>query len=169
MTHNDILRRLRFALDLSDARVRDLTQMGGVTVDEAGIRARMLPEEDPETVYCDADTLAAFLDGLILDRRGPRDPSKPAPPEANLDNNQILKKLRIALNLREAAMLRILDKGGHTLSKHELTALFRKPEHKHYREAGGQLLRRFLKGLTLELRPDVAEPDDEPSDDEPSE
>ena len=157
MTHNDILRRLRFALAMGDGHVAHLIQTGGgATLSEDDVKLRQLPDEDEASVYCDADTLGAFLDGLILERRGPRDPSKPAPPLMVLDNNQILKKLRIALNLHEEAMLRILDQGGHPMSKHELTALFRKPNHKHYREAGGQVLRRFLKGLTFELRPDAA-------------
>jgi uncharacterized protein YehS (DUF1456 family) len=76
-----------------------------------------------------------------------------------LTNNTKLKKLRIALNLHEEAMLAILEAGGHPMSRGELTALFRKPQHKHYRECGDQVLRKFLKGLTMRLRPkDAATP-----------
>lgn len=153
MNNNDILRRLRFALNLSDATLVSTFALGDFTTTPDAARSLMAREDDPAFVYCDGDTLASFLDGLIIDRRGPRDPNAPAPAPSELNNNQILKKLRIALNFREADMIRVLAKGGHTLSKHELTALFRKPSHKHYRSAGGQLVRRFLYGLTAELRP----------------
>jgi uncharacterized protein YehS (DUF1456 family) len=153
MNNNDILRRLRFAINLSDARMVTTFALGGYETDEIGVRGLMAREDDPELVFCDGDTLSAFLDGLIIDRRGPRDPGAPVPAPSELNNNQILKKLRIALNFREANMLSILAKGGHVMSKHELTALFRKPSHKHFREAGGQVVRRFLYGLTAELRP----------------
>ena len=53
-------------------------------------------------------------------------------------------------------MLGMLTLGGHPMSKGELTALFRKPTHKHYRDCGDQVLRNFLHGLTLTLRPDAA-------------
>jgi uncharacterized protein YehS (DUF1456 family) len=127
--------------------------LGGYETDEAGVRSLMAREDDEDMIFCDNDILGAFLDGFIVDRRGPRDPGAPTPEPSELNNNQILKKLRIALNFREAAMLSILAKGGHVMSKHELTALFRKPSHKHFRECGGQLVRRFLYGLTAELRP----------------
>ena len=127
--------------------------LGGYETDENGVRNLMAREEEPEMVVCDGDILGAFLDGFIITKRGPRDPSAPVPEPSELNNNQILKKLRIALNFREASMLAILAKGGHVMSKHELTALFRKPSHKHFREAGGQVVRRFLYGLTAELRP----------------
>lgn len=162
MNNNDILRRLRFALNLSDARLVSIFALGGFETDESTARNLMAREDEPGVAYCDGDILGAFLDGLIIDRRGPRDPGAPTPPPAELNNNQILKKLRIALNFREADMLGILAKGGHTLSKHELTALFRKPTHKHYREAGGQLVRRFLYGLTAELRPGDVESAEQP-------
>ena len=156
MTYNDILRRLRFALDLSDEGVAGLMGLGGYEANAEQVHAWMGKEEAPGTVECPDKALAAFLDGLVTDRRGPRDPSKPAPvPERVLSNNGIFKKLRIALDLREPDVLEILDKGGHPLSKHELSALFRKPKHKHYRACGDQVLRAWLRGLTMRLRPDA--------------
>ncbi|MGK0345319.1 MAG: hypothetical protein ACI855_001383, partial [Myxococcota bacterium] len=153
MNNNDILRRLRFAINLSDASMVSTFALGGFETDTNAVLGLMAREEEPNMIFCDNDILGAFLDGLIIDRRGPRDPSAPVPDPSELNNNQILKKLRIALNFREATMLGILAKGGHVMSKHELTAVFRKPSHKHFREAGGQLVRRFLYGLTAELRP----------------
>ena len=71
--------------------------------------------------------------------------------------NESLKKLRIAMNYRDDDMLAALAAGGSDLSKSELSALFRKPGHKHYRVCGNQVLRNFIKGVTLSLRPDTAD------------
>lgn len=153
MTTNHVLRRVRYALDLDDAQVIRIFGLGGREVDAAVLASYLAREREPGHVPCPSEALAAFLDGLVLDRRGPRDPS--APPlarDASLDNNQILKKLRIALELQERDMLAVLGTGGMDLSPSELGALFRKPGHKHYRPAGDQLLRAFLKGLTTRLR-----------------
>ena len=110
-------------------------------------------ENDEGALDCPDEILAVFLDGLIIDRRGP--PKTEAAPRDELialTNNMVLKKLRIALNLQEGDMLKILATGGSTLSRGELSALFRRPEHKHYRMCGDQVIRNFLKGLTLKLR-----------------
>ena len=61
-------------------------------------------------------------------------------------------KLKIALNLQAEDILAIMEKSDFRLSKHELSALFRKPGNRHYRECQDQFLRNFLKGLQLKLR-----------------
>ena len=62
-------------------------------------------------------------------------------------------KLKIALNLQADDVINILKLTNVTLSKHELSAFFRKLGHKHYRECKNQMLRNFLKGLQLKHRP----------------
>ncbi|MFK7929901.1 MAG: DUF1456 family protein [Myxococcota bacterium] len=160
MNTNDILRRLRYAIDLSDTHMLDLFAKGGSDVSRAQFLAFLANEEDPAFQDCSPVYLAQFLDGLILDKRGPRDPSKPAPPPANqnLSNNDVLRKLRIALNLQQDQMLDVLKRGGAEVSPSELSALFRKRTHKHYRACGDQFLRKFLVGLTTVLRPDSVAP-----------
>jgi hypothetical protein len=64
-------------------------------------------------------------------------------------NNIILKKLRVAFELKEDDMHAILKAAEFPVSKPELSALFRKFGHTNYRPCGDQLLRNFLKGLTL--------------------
>lgn len=153
MTGNDLLRRLRYALDLDDDALRRLFGLGGAEIDEHAVAAYLARERDAEHVLLPPAHLAAFLDGLVLERRGPRDPS--APPRQQdevLDNNLVLKKLRVALELKEDDLLAVLRAGGLDLSASELGALFRKPGHKHFRPAGDQLMRAFLTGLTARLR-----------------
>jgi uncharacterized protein YehS (DUF1456 family) len=154
MNHNDVLRRLRYALDLPDAKVLDLFRLGEAEITREQLNAYLAHEGDAEFVEIPDRDLIGFLDGLVLDRRGPPAPGAPArAKDTRADNNLVLKKLRIALNLQEQQMLELLRLGGMPMSASELTALFRKPDHKHYRPAGDQLLRNFLKGLTTKLRP----------------
>jgi len=69
-----------------------------------------------------------------------------------MTNNDILKKLRIALELKDTDIIDILKLADFELSKPELSALFRKEDHKNYKECGDQLLRRFLNGLIIRNR-----------------
>ena len=159
MNNNDTLRRIRYALDISDAQMVAMFELGGQAVTEDQARQYMTNEDEDGSVYCTDEAFGRFLDGLIIERRGPPPAGKALPPPADaLSNNATLKKLRIALNLREEDMLSTLKAGGHPMSRGELTALFRKPYHKHYRECGDQVLRKFLNGLTKRLRPAVASP-----------
>ena len=61
-------------------------------------------------------------------------------------------KLKIALNMKAEDVLHTLSLAGFRLGKHELSAFFRKADHKHFRQCKDQVLRNFLQGLQLELR-----------------
>ena len=154
MNNNDILRRLRYALELSDAQMVAIFARADEELSKDDVRALLGKEEEEGTVICLDDLMGAFLDSLIVERRGPPK-NGAAPPRASekLTNNSIMKKIRIALKLHEDDMLDILKSGGQPLSRGEISALFRKPGHKHYRACGDQVLRAFLRGLTLRLRP----------------
>jgi len=158
LNNNDVLRRLRYALDLNDDQMVEVFKLGGEVLSREEIGGLLAREGDEGEIACGDRQLAMFLDGLVLQRRGPPKPGTPPtpPPTDELLNNEILKKLRIALILREKDILQILALGGHEMSKSELSALFRKPGHRHFRPAGNQVLRKFLVGLTQHLRPDTA-------------
>ncbi len=117
-------------------------------------------DDDPAYRNCGDKLLAHFLNGLIVDRRGPRD-GPPAPVESRLNNNLILKKLKIAMAFTSDEMLEVLRLSGTELSAHELSAFFRKPGHKHHRKCMDQVLRNFLAGLQMRFRPQA--PVHEPS------
>lgn len=155
MTHNDLLRRLRYAMDIPDHKMLEIFDLAGTKVSAAELSAMLKREEEPEFLALEDKLMSAFLDGLIIFKRGKREPkagAEPPPAPQMLDNNLILKKVRIALNLEEEDMLKILELAQITLSKNELTALFRKPGHKNYKKCGDQFLRNFLKGLTIRLK-----------------
>jgi len=69
-----------------------------------------------------------------------------------MTNNDIFKKLRVALHLKDDDILNILKLVDFTISKNELTAVFRKEDHPNYQECGDQLLRNFLNGLIIHMR-----------------
>jgi uncharacterized protein YehS (DUF1456 family) len=162
MNNNDILRRLRFAFDFSNKEAVALFSLdvsSSAEMTQAAFLKRLAKDEDDDFVECTDIELAAFLDGLIVSKRGARDPAPEAmskPDDFRMSKNDILKKLRIAMSFRVEEMLSTLVQGGTNMSKSELGALFRSPNHKHYRSCGNQVLRNFIKGLTLQLRPDEA-------------
>ena len=152
MTCNDILSRLRYILDYSDAEMVAVFAAADHTVTVDQVKKWLAGEEDLLHEQLFDKELAMFLNGLIVHRRGRR--PGPAPvPETHLNNNLIATKLKIALNLKGEDMVRILSLAGFQLSNHELSAFFRKPGHKHYRKMNDQILRYFLRGLQMELRP----------------
>jgi len=151
MTKNDILRRIRYTFDFSDAKMISIFALAEHKVTRAEISDWLKREEDPayQTLY--DDELAVFLNGLIIERRGKKDGPIPKP-ERKLSNNVILKKLQIALNLRAEEVLDVLALADLKVSKYELSAFFRKPDHKHYRPLRDQILRNFLNGMQLKYR-----------------
>lgn len=148
MTCNDILRRIRYAFDFDDSKMIAIFSMAGHQVTRAQISNWLKKEDDPAYQECEDTLLAMFLNGLISDKRGKKEGPQPKP-ELQLTNNIIFMKLKIALNLKAEDVLEILSLVNFQLSKHELSAFFRKPGHKHYRNCNDQVLRNFLKGMQL--------------------
>ena len=151
MTNNDILRRIRYAFDFSDTEMMALFAAGDLTVTRELVCDWLKPEEDEDHQSCMDVELATFLNGLINDRRGRREGAQPEP-EERLTNNIILKKLKIALDLQAEDVLELMKLADFRFSKHELSAFFRRPDHKHYRKCQDQVLRNFLQGVQHNLR-----------------
>jgi uncharacterized protein YehS (DUF1456 family) len=152
MIHNDVLRSVRYMLDISDGKVADITALGGLEISKTDVISYTKKDEEEGFVHCPDAVLAHFLDGLVIYRRG-RDESRPAQAvELPVTNNIVLKKLRVAFELKEDDMHAVLKSVDFPVSKPELSALFRKFGHNNYRPCGDQLLRNFLKGLTVRVR-----------------
>ncbi|QSX29219.1 YehS family protein [Shewanella cyperi] len=151
MTNNDILRRLRFIFDFSNSKVIKIFAKVQQDMAEDRLLAMLKKEEEDGYSACNDITLCQFLDGLILDKRGLK-PGAELPKPTALNNNLIFKKLRIALELKEEDIIAILKLADFNLGKSELGALFRNPDHKHFKPCGDQILRNFLKGLSLKHR-----------------
>ena len=153
MNNNDVLRRVRYAFDLSDSDVISTYAQADYTVTREQISSWVKRDDAPEVVRTDDVELAALQNGFTNVKRGKRDGAQPAS-ETELSNNAIFMKLKIALNLQAEAVLELLALADFELSKHELSAFFRKQGHKHHRQCKDQVLRMFLKGMVLKYRPE---------------
>ena len=156
MDNNDLLRRIRYTFDLSDSKMMAIFALAEHPVTREQISDWLKKEEDPALKQLSDPLLATFLNGLIIDRRGRKEGPLPVP-EKRLGNNAVFVKLKIALNLQADDILKILSLSGIHISSHELSAFFRKPEHKHYRECKDQILRNFIHGLQLKYRDNTQE------------
>jgi len=154
MTNNDILRRLRYIFDFGDSKMIALFGLADHQVTREQISNWLKKDDDPAYYECKDTQLAIFLNGLINDKRGKKEEAQPEP-ELHLTNNIIFMKLKIALNLRAEDVLKIMELAGFRMSRHELSAFFRRPGHKHYRECKDQILRNFLKGMQLKYRDNI--------------
>ena len=151
MTNNDILRRIRYILDFNDAKMVETFAMAGIEIRRGHIVSWLLKEEEHSYQICNDKMLATFLNGLISMKRGKKKGLQPEP-ENSLTNNLILKKLKIALNLRSEDIIEILALADFELSVSELSSFLRKPGHRNYRACKDQVLRNFLMGLQIKLR-----------------
>ncbi len=139
MNNREILQRVLDALSLDD--------------DTAASIARAC-EIEPEALLGDgpvdeASTLR-FLDGVVEHRRGPGSGGRPPAP-ARVSNNLVLKKLRVALQLRDPDMLAVFTRAGVHLSRYELGAMFRAEGNKRFTRCSDERLLCFLTGLRLWL------------------
>jgi len=159
VTNNDILRRIRYVFDFNDSKIISIFSLAGLEVTREEISDWMKKDDDAVYKSLSDVQLATFLNGLIVEKRGEKDGPQPVP-EKVLNNNIIFRKLKIALNLQSDDVLNMLALADLKISKHELSAFFRKADHKHYRSCKDQVLRNFLKGVQLKLRPDSAPDDD---------
>lgn len=155
MNNNDILRRVRYALDISDINMSKIFKFGGLDLDVDAVKNILKKEIDDGYVSLNNADLKKFLDGFIIFKRGKLE-EKPGQEQQDDEfgkgknsnnNNLILKKLRIALSYKSNDMVKVFKLGGVEISESELSALFRKKDHKNYRECGDKYIRVFLKGL----------------------
>ncbi len=151
MDNNDILRKIRYVFDFSDSQMIEIFSLADLKVTRALVSSWLKKEEDDDFIKLADYNLAIFLNGLISLKRGKKEGAVPEP-EKRLSNNDILRKLKIALNLKNEDMIDVFKFAGVDVSKHELTAFFRRKSHKHFKLCRDQMLRNFLKGLQVKFR-----------------
>jgi uncharacterized protein YehS (DUF1456 family) len=152
MINNDVLRSVRYMLSINDAKMVEIVKLDGFDVEVAAMAAYVIKEGEPGFERCPDEVMAHFLNGLVYFKRG-KDDKFPAPEiELPITNNLVLKKLRVAFELKDVDLHQIFTAVEFRTSKPELSALFRKPGTKNYRPCGDQMLRYFLKGLARRIR-----------------
>ena len=151
MTNNDFLRRFRYALNIKDNTMIQIFKKGNITLTREGVIDYLKKDIDEGFKKLTNNDLIAFLDGLIIQKRGKKEDGTLVPQikvTKNNLNNIILRKLRIALSFKSYDMINVFKLGGIEISESELSALFRSEDHKNYKECGDKYVRVFLKGLT---------------------
>ena len=151
MNNNDVLRKIRYTFDYTDEKMMSIFKSADVDVDRAQVSKWLKRDEDEDFEGIYDKSLASFLNGFINVRRGKKEGEQPKP-EKTLNNNIILRKLKIALNLKDTDVLELLDLADFRFSKSELSALFRKPTHQHFRQCKDQVIRNFLHGMQIKYK-----------------
>jgi len=158
MTNNDILRRVRYTLDLNDASMIEIFGLGDFIAKRSDVNDWLKKEDDPLYIELDDQLLATFLNGLIILKRGKREGEQMIA-EKELSNNLILRKLKIAFNLKTDDIIELFNLVDKKISPHELSAFLRSPEQKQYRICNDQYLRNFIHGLQVKFRDTDKEPE----------
>ena len=170
MTNNDLLIRLRYALDIKDTDMVEIFRLGGIDVTKEDVRkilskpseseeGEIFSTKNEDFITCNYKMLDGFLNGFVTFKRGKQEPkpgqSAPAvqsTSKKDKPNNLFMKKVKVALSLTTEDILDIFNEADVTISKGELGAILRKPDHRNYKECLDSFVRKFLKGLTLKYR-----------------
>jgi uncharacterized protein YehS (DUF1456 family) len=173
MTNNDILIRLRYALNMKDQQIADIFKLGNydVTIEEVKKILTKPKEsfnseddhnryirENMDSIEVSYEMLDAFLNGFITYKRGKQEQKSDTPAQNDVTmnennvNNFLLKKVKIALSLTSEEMLDLFEKSGISITKTELSAVLRREGQRNYKECGDRYARNFLKGLAVKYR-----------------
>ncbi len=146
MTNNDIFQLILTTFDLNESAVIKIFALADFNTKPEQLTAWLKTNGDSTFVKLTGTELALFLNGFINLKRGKREGEQPKP-ETHLNNNQVFQKLRIALNLKAEDILNIFELVDTYFSKHEISAFFRKPDNKHYKNCRDDTLENFLQGI----------------------
>ncbi|MDR0847370.1 MAG: DUF1456 family protein [Lactobacillales bacterium] len=163
MNNNDILIRLRYALDIKNKDMIKIFKLGGLDLTEPELLEILTRQEEdtPADEKLSSHDLEVFLNGFIISQRGEKrdkDGNVEAPSYMIKNyasiNNVALKKIKIAMSYTTDDILSFLDSAGFRATKGELGAVLRQEGHRNYKICGDQIFRYFLKGMALEYRSD---------------
>lgn len=122
MLANDFLRKIRYSLDLKDKEMIQIFHASGQEIQRAQLNNLLKKEDEQGFFLCSQSLLAAFLDGLIIFYRGSLEKKAKAEKPVKINNNVILRKIRIALAYQDTDMLEVFRLAETTVSKSELSA-----------------------------------------------
>ncbi|ADV46778.1 DUF1456 family protein [Nitratifractor salsuginis] len=147
MKPGQVLYKIKEALRLDPETMLKIYALEEYPIDEKRLKAILKKPSAKGHENASYEELGVFLDGLIRLRRGEIKSPPPEDAEIELDNNLILKKLRIALELKDPDMEVIFELGERPLSRSKLRDLFRSPQHPKYLLCSDAMLNDFLLGL----------------------
>ena len=148
MKSNNILKKLCTIQGLNVDQAYEVFKLSGYDLTKDRVEGYLSDADSKEFLDCGYEALGSFLDGLIIHKRGASNAKKSDTPIA-LNNNLILKKLRIAYELKEVDLYEVFNSVEIDITKGELNSLFRKEDHKNYRACPDSILSLFLDGLEI--------------------
>ncbi len=154
MDNNYILQQLTGALNIDKSGMIEIFKCSDYSMSPS-MAASVLKEKDEEDfLECGDALLILFLEGLIISKRGKKDNSGAVQPDRQfeINNNVVLKKIRIALEFQEEDMLSTFKLAGFDVNRHQLSPLFRKNGSKHYKNCSDQMLENFIQGLAVRFK-----------------
>ena len=144
---NQILKQLQTLLEVDNAKMHDIFELNGYKIPQKRVDGYLSEEGSKEYLDCGYEAFGEFLDGMIVYKRG--EIKSRSLDKVSLTNNLILKKLRVAFELKESDLFEIFKIVDIDISKGELSSLFRSEDHKKFRYCPDSILILFLDGLKL--------------------
>ena len=148
MQINDILFKITDALHLDHKMLIEAYKLADYEMSDERISNILKRRQDKGYEEATFEELGVFLDGLVLFKRGPSDKVASEDEVVDLTNNLILKKVRVAMELKEAELVILFALGETTLTKRQIGSLFRKEGGKNFKTCSDELLMAFLDGLS---------------------
>ena len=147
MPLNDILFKITKALSLTHTQIIEAYKLADFEMREERLSSILKRRQDKAYEEATFEELGVFLDGLVLLKRGASDKIPDADEVVELTNNLILKKIRVAMELKEADLVILFALAEVTLTKRQIGSLFRKEGSKNFKACSDELLMAFLEGL----------------------
>ena len=155
MNNNSILQTIQFALHLETPHLEQIFALVNIKLEPNQLIGYFIDTRLEDYIACPNNIVRAFLDGLILYKRGPS--TKPLEEFSNLaiTNNAVLKKLRIAMDFHEEDVRLVLERARADVKNIDLSGIFRKEGHKNYKKCDDQVIIAFLIGIRLAIKKPV--------------
>lgn len=147
MQINDILFKIKTALSLDEEMIIKAYALVEREMTKDRVTNILKKHQDKGYEEATYEELGLFLDGLVLLKRGVNSTPKDENETVELTNNLILKKLRVALELKEAELVILFALAEVTITKRQIGSLFRKEGGKNFKPCSDELLLSFLEGL----------------------
>ena len=146
MTNNYILSTIMNSLKLNKVDILKSYKLADKKITQDDVDDILREPSDEKFILLSDEGFELFLNGFISYKRGPSD-KKRKKQKIYFSNNIILKKLKIALDLKDEDIITIFENDGLEITKSQLTSYFRRDGHINYRKCSDSLLKRFIKGL----------------------
>jgi uncharacterized protein YehS (DUF1456 family) len=147
MQINDILFKITTALSLKNEEIIEAYKLANFEMSQERATSILKRKQDKGFEEATFEELGIFLDGLVLLKRGASDKEVAENEVVELTNNLILKKIRVAMELKEAELVILFALGEVTITKRQIGSLFRKEGGKNFKVCSDELLDAFLEGL----------------------